>query len=82
MARYLQIGEGQRWALAEDVDIEQLRTRLTGAMNDGLATNVAVRLSEKTTGELVVNGKAVTSILLWDDTSAGEGHRPTFTMID
>jgi hypothetical protein len=82
MAKYLQIGEGQKWSLAEDADFEQLRTRLTGAMNDGLATNVEVRLSEKTTGDLLINGKAVTSILLWEDVATGTGHRPTFTMID
>jgi hypothetical protein len=81
MPKYLQIGDGARWALAEDADLEQLRTRLAGAMNDGLATNVEVRVGTEGTGDLVVNGRAVTTVLLWED-GGSAGHKPTFTMID
>jgi hypothetical protein len=81
MPKYLQIGDGARWVLAADADLEQLRTRLTGAMNDGLATNVEVRVGTEATGDLLVNGKAVTTILLWEE-GGGTSHKPTFTMID
>ena len=80
MAKFLRLGDGERWTLPDDTDLEQLHTRLSGAMNDGLATSVDVRAGSGV-GELILNGKALAAVLLWEE-PAGSGHKPTFTMID
>ncbi len=78
MTKFLRLGD-QQYTLADDADLEMLRTQLSGSMNDGHATVVTVALDAKQTADLVVNGKAVQSLLLWEEAPV---HKPSFTVID
>ena len=78
MGKFLKVGD-QQWTLPEDTDIEALRAQLSGAVNDGLAAHVTVQTDPKQTAELIVNGRAVQAILLWQEEPQ---HKPSFTVID
>jgi hypothetical protein len=78
MAKFLKLRD-QQWTLSDATDVEVLRTQISGAMNDGLATVVEVMVDEKQTADLVLNGKAVEAVLLWEEVPV---HKPSFTVID
>jgi hypothetical protein len=78
MAKYLRLGE-ERWTLPPDADLDSLRAVVSGAMNEGTAVGIEVVLDRGGTADLLINGKAVRSVLMWEEESAS---RPSFTMID
>ncbi len=81
MAKFLRLGEdpqGERWALPDETDLDVLLAQLTGGMEQGNAVAVTVRIDERRTGTLLVNGRAVPFVLLWEE----GGPKPSFTLID
>ena len=81
MGKYLKLGgdpSGERWSLPEQTDVDKVRALLSDAMEDKKAVRVAVVVGRNQTAELIVNGRAVTSALVWEDAPAGGG----MTIID
>jgi hypothetical protein len=78
MAKYLRLGD-ERWTLEPDSDLDQLRHVITGAVNDGTAVGVPVLLDRGGSADLIVNGRAVRSVLVWEEAPST---KPSFTMID
>jgi hypothetical protein len=78
MAKFLRLGE-QQWTLPEDADLDGIRTDLSAAMSEGRAVGVTVELDPKQSADLILNGRAVQAVLLWEETPA---HKPSFTLID
>jgi len=78
MAKFLRLGD-ERWNLPPDADLDALRAVVSGAMNEGTAVGIEVLLDRGGSADLLVNGKAVRSVLMWEEESTP---KPSFTMID
>ncbi|MCA1726866.1 MAG: hypothetical protein LC722_04200 [Actinobacteria bacterium] len=78
MGKYLRLRD-QQWTLSEETDLQALRADLIAAMGEGRAVTVSVEVDPTQAGDLLLNGRAVEAVVLWEETPA---HKPSFTLID
>lgn len=81
MGKYLKIGGepgGERWTLPDHADVAKLRKKIANAMEAVKALNIPVVVGKDQMAELVVNGRALLAVLVWEDQPVGGG----MTIID
>ena len=72
--------KGETWTLADDVDLDDVRSRLARAIDEGTSVSVTVKLAANETAELLVNGRVVSAAVVWAEEEPKRS--PGFTMID
>ena len=80
-AKYMALSEepdSERWRLPEESSVEEVKQAIEQAMSEGRAVRLKVMVGDRSTGELIVNGRAVRAALVWE---MGV-QEPTFSIID
>jgi hypothetical protein len=83
VGKHLKLGsdpKGETWTLADDVDLDDVRTRIARAIDEGTSVSVTVKLASNETAELLVNGRVIGAAVVWSEEEPKRS--PGFTMID
>jgi hypothetical protein len=81
MGKYLKLGPestGDRWTLPDHADVEKVRAEIAEAMDMQSSIRIQVVVGKNQTAELLINGRALSAALVWEDVPPGGG----MTIID